>query len=574
MNDAYKRLTVALLYGGVLALFAALATYFVGGTFGNVPKILAIVGVGLLAGYFVASPDTVLGAFRGRGLKYGGNTMAMVVLFVGIVGAGNYFVNNHNQTYDVTQNHAHTLSPQTIKLLKNLKQPITVTAFFQTGQFNERQARDLLGLYRAQSSKVKVTFVDPDKDPATAQRFGITSYGTTVFQSGSRRKDVSTVGEQEFTSAIIAVTGQLQRKIYFITGNGQPDPKDTGRQGYNDAMTALKNDNYVAGTLGATLTSIPPDAAAIILAAGNQPLLAPEKAAISAYLQKGGKMLVMSGAFGENDLNTLIKPLGLSFQQGITIDPASSAQQDPTSPAVSHYTAQGSGIVKNLPVTLFPVSSGVTIAKTPPQGITANPVAKTSGQSWLQNHKDQAQFRPGDTRGPITLVATAEGTLPKPSASPSASAGASASASPGAIPSSGALANPSIVATPPPASATPAASGTPGASAQPTMTPTPTPKVAGASVNLKGGTRVVAVADEAWINNTYLNVVPGNRDLFLNSIDYLVGNQALISITPKPQPNTQMFLLGSDANLILLTTVILVPLAVLVAGGFVWWQRR
>src|SRR4051794_18588335 len=114
MNDLYKKIASGLLSAGVIALFAALATYFLSGVFGNVPKILLIVGLGLLAGYLVASPETALGAFRSRGLKYGGNTVAMSVLVVVIIGAGNWFTNSHSQSFDLTRDRLHTLTPQTI----------------------------------------------------------------------------------------------------------------------------------------------------------------------------------------------------------------------------------------------------------------------------------------------------------------------------------------------------------------------------------------------------------------------------------------------------------------------------
>ncbi|MDE3075824.1 MAG: GldG family protein, partial [Chloroflexota bacterium] len=507
----------------------------------------------------------------------------MAVLVVVIIGAVNYFVDNHNKTFDVTKNGLHTLSDQTVKLLQNLNQDVTVTAFFQTGQFDEQQAKDLLALYAGKSDKFHYTFVDPDKDPATAQRFGIVSYGTTVFQSGGRRKDVPSAGEQDFTSALLAVTNQVQRKIYFVTGNGQPDPNSSDQLGYHDALAALQNDNYVVDTLNATITAIPDDAAAVILPGGASPLLAGEKKALQDYLAKGGKMLVMSNAIQnrdvakQSDLNDLLKPYGLTFQPGIVIDPASSLPQDPSSPAVSSYAAQGNDIVKNVPVSLFPVANGIDMAAKPPQGISLTAIANTSGQSWLQNHTDRAEFRQGDIRGPITLFATASGTLASAQATPAAAGTPAASGAAAAVPTSGALANATVVATPPPATPTPEASpsGSPSAAPPaPTTTPTPPAKLTGADVNLRGGTKIVAVSDQAWMNNNYLNRVPGNRALFLNSINYLVGNTALLSIPPKPAATGQVFLLGSDANLIFFVTVILVPLAVLLVGGVVWWQRR
>ena len=571
MSDAYKKLATSMLYVGLAALFAALATYLVGGLFSNTTKILLIVGACLLIGYLTVSPEVVLGAFRSRGVRYGGNTFAMAALFIVIIGAGNWFTNGHSQSFDLTRDKLNTLTPQTLDILKNVRQDVKVTAFFQTG--SEQQAKDLLAQYASHSGFIQYRFVDPDKDPATARQFGIVSYGTTVFQSGSNRKDVPSVGEQEYTSAVLSVTNSERRKIYFVTGNGQPDPTSSSdQQGFHSALLALQNDNYVVATLDATATSVPDDAAAVILTQGTQPLLETEKAALTSYLGKGGKLLIASAGFADTDSNDLVTPYGLQFQQGVTIEanPSGTLQQlGAQAPAVSRYSAPGNDLVKNLSFSVYPLADGLQVSQPPPQGITTTVIAASSDQSWLQNHKDTIQFQQGDTRGPINLVVTAEGTLPNP---PSPSTSGAASAAPTPI---GGLANPSAVPTLPPASGSPQPSaGGSSASAQPTQTPTPIPQVTGSDVNLKGGTRIVAVADTAWMTDQFLDQIPGNHDLFLNSINHLVGNAALVNIPAKNNRSTQVNLLGSDANLVFFTTVLFVPLAVLVIGGVVWWSRR
>ena len=66
-----------------------------------------------------------------------------------------------------------------------------------------------------------------------------------------------------------------------------------------------------------------------------------------------------------------------------------------------------------------------------------------------------------------------------------------------------------------------------------------------------------------------------NGDLFINSIDWVAGQEDLIDLTPKD--TTQRLMLPPDRvtmNLILLGTVIIIPGLALVAGIVVWIQRR
>ena len=65
-------------------------------------------------------------------------------------------------------------------------------------------------------------------------------------------------------------------------------------QGFHSALLALQNSNYVVGVLEATNTTVPDDAAAVVLTAADKPLLDTQKQAYAAYLAKGGKMLITS----------------------------------------------------------------------------------------------------------------------------------------------------------------------------------------------------------------------------------------------------------------------------------------
>src|SRR5262249_1583145 len=160
--------------------------------------------------------------------------------------------------------------------------------------------------------------------------------------------------------------------------------------------------------------SVPDDASAVILAAGNRPLQDSQIKVLNDYVNKGGKMMLMSGAFAETDLNPILAPFGLSFQKGVTLDLVSSANpQDPRLPAVSRSSSPTNEIVRTLPFSVFPNASGVDSSK-PTQGINVTVLAQTSDQSWLENSTQLRQFQQGDIRGPINLVTLAEGTLPPP----------------------------------------------------------------------------------------------------------------------------------------------------------------
>ena len=66
----------------------------------------------------------------------------------------------------------------------------------------------------------------------------------------------------------------------------------------------------------------------------------------------------------------------------------------------------------------------------------------------------------------------------------------------------------------------------------------------------------------------------GNRDLFLNMINWLSSDEDLISIRPKDPEDRRLSLNRRQMTMIFYTSVLLLPLAVIGAGVSVWWKRR
>ena len=93
----------------------------------------------------------------------------------------------------------------------------------------------------------------------------------------------------------------------------------------------------------------------------------------------------------------------------------------------------------------------------------------------------------------------------------------------------------------------------------------------GTSENKPQG-RLVALGTSLMPANAYLGF-QGNRDLFMNMIDWLSAEEDLISIRPKPPESQHLSLTAAQMNGLLLRVAI-VPLVILALGIMVWWGRR
>ena len=104
------------------------------------------------------------------------------------------------------------------------------------------------------SDKFSFRFVDPELDPSTARRYEVTEFGTVVLENKDtgRRHQILTppVTEQDFTSGLFVVTGEMQKVVYFLIGHGERIPTDIiSDQDIGLAARGLISDNYRVDTL-------------------------------------------------------------------------------------------------------------------------------------------------------------------------------------------------------------------------------------------------------------------------------------------------------------------------------------
>jgi ABC-type uncharacterized transport system involved in gliding motility auxiliary subunit len=66
----------------------------------------------------------------------------------------------------------------------------------------------------------------------------------------------------------------------------------------------------------------------------------------------------------------------------------------------------------------------------------------------------------------------------------------------------------------------------------------------------------------------------GNLDLGVNIVNWLAGDERLISIQPRSAPDTTLTLSKGGLLAIVVTFLIVVPIVLLATGALIWWRRR
>jgi len=452
---------------------------------------------------------------KARQTKYVAYATAYILIVVAVVVVANVLADRYNKSYDATSNKRYSLSEQTAKIVKGVKQEATITYFQQSTQF--REGRDLLDEYKNLSPKVHVEYVDPDKDPQVARAAGIRNLGTAVVQIGVKKEEAKSITEEGITGAFIRDLKNTTRTVCFVQGSGEHQLDDSDREGLSRFKDMLAKDDYETKSVDLlTKAEVPSDCTTLVVAGPTRNYEQPEVDAIKKYVEDGGRALFMldpplklgQSEIADNDaLTNLLQNWGVTVQKNLILDLNPIGQIAGLGPQVALVTNYGTQpIVSEMKgeATGFPLSRGLEIKNTDKTSVekmfdsSSTSLATGNLSSPKVNVED-----PRNTKGPLTLAAAGTYTTGKE--------------------------------------------------------------------NSQG--RFVVVGSSTWAANRFISF-NGNGDLALNTINWLASDEDLISIRPKPQDDRRITMTGAQMNWVTITSQFLLPAIVVIGGIAVWWKRR
>jgi ABC-type uncharacterized transport system involved in gliding motility auxiliary subunit len=501
---------------------------------------LLILGLLLLLIALIGAWRSVLTFLVSKQARYGLNTLILIILFVAVLALANFLGILKQHRFDLTASGQFTLAPQTINVVKELKGPVRVLCFFPDDpayDSGKRSTQELLEEYSYVNHKISFQFIDPEAKPALATRYKVVANGTIIFEGLGRQKAVTDPSEQQFTNALLEISGIQAKRVYFLTGNGEHDPDQINDTGYSEAQRGLIRDLYQVQPLNLNLThEIPKDCAVLIMAGTKKDLPQETVNAIRAYLENSGKVLMLIDPHPPKEVSELLAEWGLTFSDGRVMDPGAYVAPDMAVPAVFKGQYPSVVITRGLDTTYFPDAvsliltnelarvweamqaksqdkTGWPLRAIQYQNLAILPALVTTPQSWLdKSGKDLS--RQEKNKGPQALGAM-------------------------------------IIA-----------GGPIGSSPKEPQ-----------SVNRDKLTRLIVIGDSDFASN--LNIRKGgNGDLFLNSVNWLSEEENLISIRPKPYSFRKLLVNQNELRFIRFSSLVFLPLLMLILGGLIWWKRR
>jgi ABC-type uncharacterized transport system involved in gliding motility auxiliary subunit len=85
--------------------------------------------------------------------------------------------------------------------------------------------------------------------------------------------------------------------------------------------------------------------------------------------------------------------------------------------------------------------------------------------------------------------------------------------------------------------------------------------------------RVVVTGSGHFLANQFVGTL-GNLDLGVNMLNWLAGDEALITVQPRTRSDLTLEFTRAGLALVAFGFLLVLPLALLIAGGVIWWRRR
>jgi len=525
-----KTITYILGILGFVLIFTGGIIYAIRSTLSITAAIFLWVGLLLILFFLYVNFSDIRDLLLKKSTRYGANMAVVIVIFLAVVVLLGFMSVNHKKRADLTKTGRYTLSEQTIKILKSLKKDVKAVAFYRSEEETyhamlRQNAEDLLQEYSYHIPKFTFRFIDPDRNPGLAMKYGVSEYRIILLMAGGKQEKIGFESEEKLTNALIKVTRDEVKTIYFVKGHGENDISSIQKLGYKAAKDAVEKENYlVKELLLMNEERVPAGASVVIISGPKRDFLQDELDKLKKYVENGGSLLAMVDPGHPLTIKNFLAGYGFKVGDDVIFDTQSRVYgANELTPVVYQYDKDHPLTSEFNLATYFYLVGTVDIEKDKKKG--QYQLAMTGPNSWAEkdlkkwSETGEASFDEGkEKRGPLSIAAVT--TVPVKGSSDAG------------VDESGKL----------------------------------------KEGRFKFG-KIIAFGDSDFANNTNINLA-GNGELFLNTIGWLAEEADLISIRKRDAKNTPVTLTVAQGRAIFWIPVIVIPSLVLISGIGIYSRRR
>lgn len=150
-----------------------------------------------------------------------------VVLFILLVVLVGYLTSQYRYAKDVTQANRNILTKGSADILKQMKEPVNITVYATLDDANRgdtfrKGVKDFVARYQREKKNITLTFINPSEEPKLAQEAGIKQDGEMVVEYNKRTEHITPpIAEQEMTNLLVRLSRTNTQPIMFLDGHGE-----------------------------------------------------------------------------------------------------------------------------------------------------------------------------------------------------------------------------------------------------------------------------------------------------------------------------------------------------------------
>jgi hypothetical protein len=445
------------------------------------------------------------------------NLLFVVALISAATGL-DYLAARHHVQRDVTYNTINSLEPDSIEVLKQMDGPVNITVYAteQDARLGNirKIIRNFLSLYQRYKPDINLVFVDPSKETEKARAAQIRFNGEMVIEYARRSEHLTKINEQIVTSTLLRLAHTRGQTVMYLDGHGEPKLDGIANFDMGSLFGAkLKQSGFrLAGLNLALAQDVPNNASMLVITQPQVDLMAGEVDKIMRYVDRGGNLLWLVDPGPLHGLERLAEKLDLQLPPGIVIDPAAIEMNAPADWSLAaDYPPHA--ITRHFDLTTaFPSARPLLWDESPPD----------SNDATRWQHHVLVEVAP---RGWVSRK------VPKGKVSQLRFD-----------------------------------------KRHDTRGPVVIAMALQRNINNREQ-RIVVVGNGAFLSNSFAGN-GGNVDLGLNMVNWLAGEEHLITQKLRPAKDSKLELSKTQLEIISGIFLLVLPLLLAGAGSYLWWKRR
>ena len=444
-----------------------------------------------------------------------------VIIFLLLIVILGYLASQYHVAKDVTQANRNILTQGSVNILKQMKDPVNITVYATNDDANRgdtfrKGMVDFVARYQREKKNIKLTFINPSKEPKLAQEAGVKEDGEIVVEYNKRSEHISPpIVEQDMTNLLVRLSRTNTLPIMYLDGHGERLLQGLKNHDLGEFGKQLEAKGFKFANPDLTIAqAVPRNGAMLVIASPQVDVTEIEAKKIKAYIEGGGNVLWLLDDDNLRGMKIVADYLGFTVSPGIAVDMTAAQYGADAKVAFASFYGDHT-ITRNFQLrTLFPEAHEIDAKASDEFGWKVGRLVEVAPNGWLESDlvknggkNQKAVFdEKTDKRGPINIGVALE-------------------------------------------------------------------RIYG-----KKGQRVVIMGNANFLSNTFITN-GGNLDFGVNIVNWLAGDDTLITIQPMPLKDINVTIPNDDkgravAWMVFHSFQYFIPFGFFVAGFWLWWKRK